>query len=736
MAQAQLIASPTGLADRAMRAEQSSGLRSVTLTVDNMNCGGCMRKVEKALMAAPGVASARAHLSAKRVAVGFDEARTDPESLIAALGAAGYSAAELVADTSDDDHKRNRDFLTRLGVAGFAAANVMLLSVSVWAAGSAGMEQATRSLFHWLSAMIALPAVAYAGQPLFRSAATALKARTLNMDVPISLAILLSAGMSLAQTMQGGEHVYFDACVTLLFFLLVGRYLDQRMRMRAKGAAQNLLRMRARIATILQADGSTQTIATAALIPGMAIAVAAGERFPADGIIRSGQSEADESLLTGESEPRPLFPDAEVFAGTVNLGAPVVFEATRTEDETLLAELTRLMDSAEQARGRYVRLADRASQLYAPGVHLLAGMAFLGWMVAGAGWDASLMIAIAVLIITCPCALALAVPAVQVAAAERLFAKGILVKAPDGLERLSEIDTIVFDKTGTLTHGRPVLTNGGQIDDATLREAGCLAALSKHPYAIAVAAAARERLGAVPSVSGVDEEPGRGLRLAMPDGEARLGSAIWCGVDDANAQSASLYYTAPGKPVTAFMFSDTLRSDAVEVIRELNDAGFQIEIMSGDRLEAVEPIARELGISEWRARCQPQEKIAHLQRLAASGRKVLMIGDGLNDAPALAAAHASLAPASAADVSQMASDAVFRGAALRPVIDLLATSRRAQCMAFENFGIAGIYNLIFIPIAIAGLVTPLIAAIAMSTSSVFVTANALRLRALKLELSR
>ncbi len=734
MAQAELIAGP--ISDRASQTEETGRLRSVTLTVENMNCGGCMRKVEKALMAAPGVASARAHLSAKRVAVGFDEERTDSESLIVALGAAGYTAAELVTDTSDADQKRNRDFLARLAVAGFAAANVMLLSVSVWASGTDGMEPATRSLFHWISALIAMPAIAYAGQPFFRSAMQALKARTLNMDVPISLAILLSAGMSLAQTMRGGEDVYFDASVTLLFFLLVGRYLDQRMRTRAKGAAQNLLKMRARTATIVQPDGSSETIASAALVPGMQIAVAAGERFPADGLVHSGLSEADESLLTGESAPRALMPGEEVFAGTVNLGAPVVFEATKTEGDTLLAELTRLMESAEQARGRYVRLADRASQLYAPGVHLLSAGTFLGWMIAGAGWESSLMIAIAVLIITCPCALALAVPAVQVAAADRLFAKGVLVKAPDGLERLSEIDTVIFDKTGTLTYGQPVLTNADEIDDETLRAAGSLAALSKHPYALAVTVAARVRFDSVTSPEGVEEEAGHGLKLMTPEGEARLGSAAWCGIAEPSAQSASLYYLAPDKKTTAFTFSDRLRSDATEVIRELKEAGFHVEIMSGDRAEAVEPAARDLGVNEWLARCQPQEKIAHLKKLAASGRKVLMIGDGLNDAPALAAAHASLAPASAADISQMASDAIFQGNALQPVIDLLATARRAQRMAFENFGISLAYNMVFIPLAIAGLVTPLIAAIAMSTSSVFVTANALRLHAIKLRLCR
>ncbi len=724
-----------GISARASEEEGAAGLKPVTLTVENMHCGGCMRKVERALMATPGVASARAHLSARRVAVSYDASRTDTDALVAALGAWGFTAAELVADTSDADEKRNRDFLARLAVAGFAAANVMLLSVSVWAAGATGMEPATRSLFHWLSALIALPAVAYAGQPFFRSAAQALKGLRLNMDVPISLAILLSAGMSLFQTMRGGQDVYFDACITLLFFLLVGRYLDQRMRTRARGAAQNLLKMRARWAMMLQPDGTAERIASAALVPGMQVSVAAGERFPADGTVSRGASEADESLLTGESAPRRLQPGAEVFAGTVNLGAPVVFDVAKTEGDTLLAELTRLMEAAEQARGRYVRLADRASQLYAPAVHILAAAAFLGWLIADVGWEVSLMTAIAVLIITCPCALALAVPAVQVAAADRLFAKGVLVKAPDGLERLSEVDTIIFDKTGTLTHGQPTLLGAEAIDDKTLKAAAQLAVASRHPYAVALAAAAKARFGTVAPLAGIIEEPGCGLRAETAEGEVRLGSAEWCGASDETSAPASLYYAAPGRPVASFTFADTLRLDAAAVIGELMAAGFRIEIMSGDRAEAVEPIAREIGVGEWRARMKPQEKIAHLHELAAAGRKVLMVGDGLNDAPALAAAHASLAPSSAADISQMASDAVFRGAALRPVIDLLATARRAQRMAFQNFGIAGVYNLVFIPVAAAGLVTPLIAAVAMSTSSILVTTNALRLRTMRLKLS-
>jgi Cu2+-exporting ATPase len=612
---------------------------------------------------------------------------------------------------------------------------IMLLSVSVWSGGES-MNPVTRDLFHWVSALIAIPAVAYSGQPFFSSAWQGLRRLRVTMDVPISLAILLSAAMSLVQTMRSGHEIYFDACVTLLFFLLIGRFLDQRMRLRAKGAAQNLLRMRSPTATLIRAGGAVESVPTAALMPQDRVVVASGERIPADGVVLLGRSQVDESLLTGESLPRTLLPGDEIYAGTVNLGAPLEMSVTKIEKDTLLAEMTALMETAEQARGRYVRLADRAARLYGPGVHLLALTTFLGWMMAGGGWEFSLLTAIAVLIITCPCALALAVPAVQVAASSRLFASGVLVKAADGLERISEVDTIVFDKTGTLTHGQPVLLDADRHEADDLRAAASLAVVSRHPYARAVAAAARQRFGSVERAEGVEETPGSGLKRGTPAGEERLGSAEWCGGTASQTGEASLWYSRPGAEPVAFAFADTVRPDAVETVRSILANGFAVELLSGDRAEAVRPVAEALGIASWRARCKPQDKIARLNELRQSGRKVLMVGDGLNDAPALAAAHASLSPSSAADISQMTSDAVFQGQSLKPVLELIAIARRAQAMAFENFAIAGVYNVIFVPIAMAGFVTPLVAAVAMSTSSILVTANALRLRTSAVRVTR
>jgi P-type Cu2+ transporter len=630
----------------------------------------------------------------------------------------------------------DRELLKRLGVAGFAAANIMLLSVSVWSGGAGDMTPAVQALFHWLSALIALPTVAYAGQPFFRSAAQALKARRLNMDVPISLGVTLATAMSLYQTARGSQQVYFDAAVTLLFFLLVGRFLDQRMRTRAAGAAANLMGLRGTAATVICSDGTTERLGARLIEPGMRILTVAGERFAVDCRVLDGRSEVDESLITGETAPRPFAPGDRIYAGTVNISGSVVTEATATDQNTLLAEIVRLMSAAEQARGRYVRLADRAARFYAPAVHILGLITFLGWLLAGQGWEAALTVAIAVLIITCPCALALAVPAVQVAATGRLFGKGVLVKAADGLERLAEVDTVVFDKTGTLTLGEPTLAQREGVTDTVLARAACLAAASRHPYARAVVRAAEAAGLRIAPAAGVREVAGFGLERKAPDGAERLGSGAWCEAAATDAHMAGVWYRAPDGATVALHFEDRLRPDAADVIGRLHDAGFRTELLSGDRHSVVEAAAIQAGIGRWTAGVLPAQKIARIEELKAAGRKVLMVGDGLNDAPALAAAHASLSPSTAADISQTTADAVFQGERLAPVLETLAVARAARRMALQNFAIAIGYNTVFVPLAMAGAVTPLLAAVAMSASSIAVTANAVRLKSMRLELAR
>ncbi len=699
---------------------------ALTLAIENMHCGGCLRSVERAALKVPGAETARASLSAKRLSVVYDQAKASAADFIAALKVAGFTAAPIETAKAASDDARQKYLLRCMAVAGFAAMNIMLISVAVWSGEGTDMDPAMAVAFRWISALIALPTVAYAGQPFFRSALSALRGRRLNMDVPISLAIILATFMSVYQTMRGSEQVYFDAAVSLLFLLLVGRFLDETLRVRTRGEAQNLLGLQSGIATIVEPDGTRRQMPAHALRPGDHLLVAVGERVAADGVVLAGTGEVDQSLITGETAPLAVAPGREVYAGTLNLTVPLSVTVKTADNATLLAEISRLMLAAEQGKARYRRLADRAAAIYAPAVHVLGLATFLGWLLAGATWQTALTYAIAVLIITCPCALALAVPAVQIAAASRLFRRRVIVKAADGLERIAEADLVVFDKTGTLTLGRPELSGDDPISDTVLAAAASLAAASRHPYAKAIVAAAEARLGSVEPADGIAEAPGLGLARSSPQGEERLGSAAWCGVESEGDES-EVWYRRGDETPARFRFTDSLRSDAREVMATLKSQGYRLALLSGDRAGVVERVARQAGIDLWRAELKPADKIAWLNARAGQGRKALMVGDGLNDAPALAAAHASMSPASAADISQRAADFVFQGEKLAPLLEAIATAKRARAMAFQNFAVAAVYNVICVPLAMAGLVTPLIAAIVMSTSSILVVANAARL---------
>lgn len=711
-------------ADLFVRREKDNA--QLDLVVEGMHCAGCMQKIERALNELPGVKSARCNLSTKRVAVSWDASQASSDDVVARLGQTGFDAVpfdpKLVGAIDENESTR---LLRAMGVAGFAAANVMLLSVSVWSGLVSDMETETRGLFHWLSALIALPAVAYAGRPFFDSALKALKAKSMNMDVPISLAVLLACTMSLVQTIQNAEHVYFDASISLLFFLLIGRYLDVQTRAKACSVAQNLLALRAIAATLVEEDGSTRAVPVDHLEPGMMIIVSAGQRLPADGIVTRGTSDIDTSLVTGESLPVSAQEGAQVFAGTLNLSGPLHIRVSAKDEASLLSEIVRLMEAAEQGRAGYVRLADRIARIYAPAVHILAAATVALWFILGAGWQPAVMNAIAVLIITCPCALGLAVPVVQVVASGRLLKQGVIVKAPDALERLANIDAVIFDKTGTLTLGVPELTNGHEISDQNLHLAASLARESRHPLSVALVAAID---GTKPVDTGsVSETPGFGLEANINGDRVRLGSQRWIEhASEETSEGPELWLRRADDTPVQFRFADQLRPDAIETVDHLRKK-LDLALLSGDTHAATKTVAERLHIAHWEAEKTPGDKIALIKQTEDEGHTVLMVGDGLNDAPALKAAHVSMSPASAADISQTAADFVFQGKALRAVQDTIETAKLARALVFQNFALAFGYNLIAVPLAVAGYVTPLIAAIAMSASSLTVTLNALRL---------
>lgn len=471
--------------------EVAPGRSHIDFLVPAMHCASCISAIESALGGLPGVTAARANLTSHRVGVDFDSAAGSPDRMLAAIEGLGYSARPFDAamlDSADGD-STSKELVLAMAVAGFAAGNIMLLSVSVWS----GATDATRDLFHWISALIALPAIAFAGRPFFRSAWSALSAGRLNMDVPITIGVVLASAMSLFETATHGEHAWFDASVGLLFFLLVGRFLDHRMRDVARSAAARLLSLSARSAMRLAADGTVIHVPIGDVMPGDRVSIAAGERVPVDGRVLEGRSDIDRSMLTGEAEPETALVGGAVFAGTLNLTGPLVVEVTARTEGTLLADIVRLMEAAEHSGSPFVRIADRASRLYAPAVHILAAATFLGWLLLGGGWHQALMACVAVLIITCPCALGLAVPAVQVVASGLLLRRGIMLKDGAALEKLAAVDTVVFDKTGTLTRGEPQLVETPLVDVNGWAIAAALGAVSRHPLAKGLARAAAQR---------------------------------------------------------------------------------------------------------------------------------------------------------------------------------------------------------------------------------------------------
>jgi Cu2+-exporting ATPase len=692
------------------------------LLVPGARCAGCLAKIEGALQARPDVAGARLNLTSHRLTVTFRSPAPDPGAIVDLLDRLGYAATPYDPAQALEAHDREgRQLILAMAVAGFGAMNAMMFSVPLWA-GLFGQElgPATRTVMMWLSGAVGAPCALFAGMPFFRSAWRSLRAGRANMDVPISLGVLLTLGISISETVLRGRDAYFDAAVSLLFLLLIGRWLDHQLRARARSAADNLLALQAAPATLLLPDGGQRAVPVSEVRPGDLVLLRPGERAPVDGTVEAGDSDLDNSLLTGEVAPVAVGPGAVVRAGALNLMGLLRLRALAAAEDSALSAIARLVEAGAVSKSKYVRLADKAAAIYVPVVHTLAAATFAGAWALGLGPREALIRAVAVLIVTCPCALGLAVPAVQIAASARLFRKGVLVKSGAALERLAEADHVIFDKTGVLTEGRPRLIAP---DPAMLAAAAPLARASRHPLARALA----EASGIGPVADDVHEVVGEGVEGFVRGRRARLGRAAFVGADPAaDAKETELWFGFDGGPKSCFRFSDRLREDAAEAVAALKARGLSVEIISGDAAEPVARAAAAAGIETWRAGCWPQEKSAAVDALAAQGRKVLMVGDGLNDAAALARAHCAMAPGSALEAAQNAADLVFSGEGLMAVVEAVDVARAARRRALENFGFAALYNALAAPAAMLGFVNPFVAALAMSGSSLAVTLNALR----------
>jgi Cu2+-exporting ATPase len=706
-------------------AHTGEGASEIDFAVQGMTCAACMAQIETAVSRLPGGPSARVNYGTRRLRVHWRDAGFHPEAVAAALRPMGYKVQPFAFEIAESQDQAYAKFLIRcLAIAGFSAMNVMLLSVGIWAGDASGMDPSTRDLFHWISALIALPAALFAGQPFFRNALSGIRSRRLNMDVPITIGISLALGMSVFETIRHAQHAYFDSALMLMFFLLAGRVLDHSMRRKTRAVVNNLSSLRAVVACRLGPEGPVEVPARS-LREGDIVLARPGDRLPADGEVAKGDSEIDDGVITGETAPRAVKPGDAVYAGALNLGGAIQIRVGAAGARSLLDEIERLLDAASSARSRYVRLADRAAAVYAPVVHLAALLTAIGWLLFGASVHDAIIAAIAVLIITCPCALALAVPAVHVAASGALFRAGVLPRHGEALERLAEIDAIAFDKTGTLTLPEPRLVNRAEIPADLLTTAARLALSSRHPLARCLA----NEAGVAPPFDSAREVVGCGVEAMVNGREARLGSLAYCGVDaDAGVRDggASLIAFRHGERTAVFQIRQSLRPDAAHAVAQLKSRGFELEILSGDAVAPVLEVARALGLERAQGGLKPADKVERLKALRAEGRKVLLVGDGLNDAPALAEAHASLSPATAADLAQSVADAIFLGDRLQPVVEAIDIARAARRRMMQNLTLAVVYNMVAVPLAIAGVVTPLIAAVAMSGSSLLVTLNALR----------
>lgn len=709
----------------------SNDVRCTTLSVPDMHCGACMARIEKALIKIDGVEDVRVNLTNKSVTVCWS-VTINPDLFVEQLIRLGFHPVLPAAQAQRKDIQLSA-YLRALAVSGFATGNIMLLSVSVWA----GADDSTRLLFHWLSALIAIPAVVYAGRFFFRSAWYALRSGKSNMDVPISVGIILACTMSFYDTVTKADQVYFEAAVMLVFFLLIGRTVDHMMRQKAASAVNALHSLEPRSAQRFMANGSCESVKTSALVVGDRIVVTPGERIPADGVVVSGVSDINSELVDGESLPRTVTTNQPVLSGSLNLSAPLEIKVTAVAAESFLASMQQLVQNGEATKGAYRRLADRASQWYTPVVHSAALLAFFWWYLISGDLYRSITVAISVLIITCPCALALAVPMVQALAAQRLFSTGIVMKNGAALEKMNRIDTVVFDKTGTLTDGFPAVSRRSKFNDRSLRIAQTLASYSEHPFANAIVCipAVRKEMAVMDidlQIENIKEVPGFGIEAVSGSRIFRLGKRSWAANfacvntqhEDSRTESV---LTDNGFVIASFEFEQHLRTHAAQAIEQLKNHIDKLVIVSGDSAQPVQAIASRLRIDAVFSHCLPADKQINILSNAEQGRSVLMVGDGLNDAGAMAAATVSMAPAKAASVSRTVADFVFLRPSLMAVPVALSVARQAHTLIQQNFAIAILYNLIALPVAFAGLVTPLIAAIAMSTSSILVVANAMRI---------
>jgi P-type Cu2+ transporter len=719
----------------------STGFWESQVLVGGMHCAACALKVEQALLATKGVLAARVSATSGRASVTWSAALTRPSQWMRILAALGYPllpAADAFA--ADQGRQATRLALWRWLVAGFCMMQVMMYASPAYFAAPGDISPDIVQLLRWASWVLSLPVVLFSCGPFFVHAYRDLTQRSISMDLPVALGIVITFMVSTAATFEPrgwwGREVYFDSLTMFVFFLLTGRWLEQRLRDRTTGALGHLMQRLPQSIDRQLADGQFERVAVRRLEVGDVVRVLPGEAFPADGTIVVGNTFADEALLTGESRPVPRALGAQVMAGSYNLSAVVKMCIGQVGKATRYAQIVALMEQASVDKPRLAVLADRIAKPFLMFVLLAAAGAAAYW------WNTDpargLMAAVAVLVVTCPCALSLATPAAMLTSAGWLAKHGVLVRHLQAIESLDTIDTVVFDKTGTLTEPKmglaAVLTREGISQGQALNLAFSLAQHSLHPVSRALVAAHKGNWATEVALTDVKEFAGQGLEgkfteFSVPGcvSPLRLGSARFCSVQDSSENSMQVVLADASGWIARFNLDEVIRHDAQMVVNTLLKKGLDVQILSGDHALAVQRVANRLGIHQVLADCTPHAKLAHLQVLQAQGHKVMMVGDGLNDGPVLAGAHVSVALGAAVPLAQAQSDLVIPGGQLHMLPAMLLQAHRTMGVVRQNLCWAAIYNAICVPLAIAGWLPAWLAGLGMAVSSLTVIANAARL---------
>ena len=728
------MATATGTEARSTEATATEGRQHVELAITGMTCASCAARVEKRLNKVQGV-TATVNFASEHAAIAFDPAQVDIEDLIGAVEAAGYGAALPEAVTDEDPARPYRWRLV------LAVALTVPLMVFAWIAASRppGWE--------WFSLVLATPVVFYAGWPFHRAAAANVRHGAATMDTLISVGTLAAWIWSTVVLLAGmSTSVYFDTAGAITALILLGRYLEARAKRRSGEAIRKLLELGAKEARVLR-DGAEVLVPVEDLAVGERFVVRPGEKVATDGVVESGTSAIDQSMLTGESVPVEVGPGDAVAGATVNTSGRLVVQATRVGASTALAQIARLVADAQAGKAPVQRLADRVSAVFVPIVIAISALTLVGWLLlGGAATTAAFTAAVAVIVIACPCALGLATPTALMVGTGRGAQLGIVIKGPEVLEQTRQVTTIVLDKTGTLTEGKmavsAVVPAAGVDEEELLRLAAGAEDASEHPIAQAIAAHGRDRLGALPDVESFSARAGLGVE-AVVDGHAvvvgrpsllvdwgvSLPEALTAEVARLEAEGSTVVaVAADGEMKGLVAVADRVKATSREAVAGLRALGLTPVLLTGDNERTARAVAAEVGIDRVLAGVLPEDKAAEVARLQEAGEVVAMVGDGVNDAPALAKADLGLSIGTGTDVAIEASDITLVAGDLRAAVDAIRLSRRTLSTIKGNLVWAFGYNVAAIPLAVAGIVNPIIAAAAMAFSSVFVVTNSLRLR--------